>query len=418
MAAIPRLKAYRGPALLSYGFRPFFFFGGCYAALAIAIWLPVFEGEIALATSFAPRDWHVHEMLFGYVAAVLTGFLLTAIPNWTGRLPLQGTPLLVLLIVWFAGRFAIAWSARLGWATVALVDCAFLALVALAASREIIAGQNWHNLKVLGPVCVLLLANIGFHTEAHIFGVADVSTRAAIAAIVILIMLIGGRIVPSFTATGCPARIRAVCRLLRALRHDLDRSQRFGALPLVAMPEGFLTGVALCLAGVFQCVRLARWAGERAGREPLVLILHIAYAFVPLGFVLSGLAAIGTIPHSAGLHAWMVGAAGTMTLAVMTRATLGHTGRELVAGAGTQAIYVAVLAAACARIIGALIPAGTLALHVAALAWLAAFGGFVVLYGPFLFRRAGADDDPNCASWLKTVRVLAAIDACLRTFRR
>ena len=199
MAAIPRLKAYRGPALLSYGFRPFFFFGGCYAALAIAIWLPVFEGEIALATSFAPRDWHVHEMLFGYVAAVLTGFLLTAIPNWTGRLPLQGTPLLVLLIVWLAGRFAIAWSARLGWATVALVDCAFLALVALAVSREIIAGQNWRNLKVLGPVCVLLLANIGFHTEAHTFGVADVSARAAIAAIVILIMLIGGRIVPSFT---------------------------------------------------------------------------------------------------------------------------------------------------------------------------------------------------------------------------
>ena len=152
-------------------------------------------------------------MLFGYVAAVLTGCFLTAIPNWTGRLPLQGTPLLVLLIVWLAGRFAIAWSARLGWATVALVDCAFLALVALAASREIIAGQNWRNLKVLGPVCVLLLANIGFHTEAHTFGVADVSARAAIAAIVILIMLIGGRIVRVSPATGCPAKIRAVCRL-------------------------------------------------------------------------------------------------------------------------------------------------------------------------------------------------------------
>lgn len=396
MAAIPRLKAYRGPALLSYGFRPFFFFGGCYAALAIAIWLPVFEGEIALATSFAPRDWHVHEMLFGYVAAVLTGFLLTAIPNWTGRLPLQGTPLLVLLIVWLAGRFAIAWSARLGWATVALVDCAFLALVALAASREIIAGQNWRNLKVLGPVCVLLLANIGFHTEAHTFGVADVSARAAIAAIVILIMLIGGRIVPSFTGNWLsrenPGRLPAPFGRFDMISIAVSAS----ALCLfVAMPEGFWTGVALCLAGVLQCVRLARWAGERAAREPLVLILHIAYAFVPLGFVLSGLAAIGTIPHSAGLHAWMVGAAGTMTLAVMTRATLGHTGRELVAGAGTQAIYVAVLTAACARVIGALIPAWTLALlHVAALAWLAAFGGFVVLYGPFLFRRAGAGHGP------------------------
>src|SRR5262245_3664982 len=115
MNAIPRLKAYSGPALLSYGFRPFFFFGACYTALAIALWLPLFEGEIKLATVFAPRDWHVHEMLFGYVAAVLTGFLLTAIPNWTGRLPLQGAPLLALVVVWFAGRLAIAWSAPVGW---------------------------------------------------------------------------------------------------------------------------------------------------------------------------------------------------------------------------------------------------------------------------------------------------------------
>jgi uncharacterized protein involved in response to NO len=160
----------------------------------------------------------------------------------------------------------------------------------------------------------------------------------------------------------------------------------------VVMPEGSWTGAALFLAGAIQCLRLTRWAGERTARERLVLILHIAYAFVPLGFVLSGLAAIGTIPHSsAGLHAWMVGAAGTMTLAVMTRASLAHTGHELVAGAGTQAIYAAVVAAACARVAGTLIPAWTLALlHVAELAWIAAFGGFVVLYAPILFKRAGA----------------------------
>ena len=168
----------------------------------------------------------------------------------------------------------------------------------------------------------------------------------------------------------------------------------------VAMPEGFWTGVALCLAGVLQCVRLARWAGERAAREPLVLILHIAYAFVPLGFVLSGLAAIGTIPHSAGLHAWMVGAAGTMTLAVMTRATLGHTGRELVAGAGTQAIYVAVLTAACRAGYRGVRPAGTLALlHVAALAWLAALSGALSCFtDPFFSGVRALIMDPSCAS--------------------
>jgi uncharacterized protein involved in response to NO len=230
-------------------------------------------------------------------------------------------------------------------------------------------------------VCVFLLANIGFHTEAHVFGGADVSARAAIAAILVLIMLIGGRIVPSFTRNWLsrenPGRLPPPFGRFDMISIAVSAA----ALCLwVAMPEGFWTGAALCLAGVIQCVRFVRWAGERAAREPLVLILHIAYAFVPLGFALSGLAAIGAIPHSAGLHAWMVGAAGTMTLAVMTRASLGHTGRELVAGAGTQAIYAAVVAAACSRVAGALIPAWTLILfHIAALAWIVAFGSFVVL---------------------------------------
>src|SRR4029077_5165902 len=112
MSAIPRLRAYRGPALLSYGFRPVFFLGACQAALGMALWMPAFEGEIAIPSLFMPRDWHVHEMLFGYLAAVLTGFLLTAIPNWTGRLPLQGRQLLGLVMVWLAGRVAVSWSAH------------------------------------------------------------------------------------------------------------------------------------------------------------------------------------------------------------------------------------------------------------------------------------------------------------------
>jgi uncharacterized protein involved in response to NO len=389
MNAIPRLKPYQGPALLSYGFRPFFFFGACYAVLAIALWLPLFEGEIALATLFAPRDWHAHEMLFGYVGAVITGFLLTAIPNWTGRLPLQGMPLLMLVVAWLAGRLAIAWSARLGWTASAIVDCAFLVLVVAAAAREIITGQNWRNLKVLIPVSVLALANIGFHVEAHNSRIAEFSIRAAIAAIVILIMLIGGRIVPSFTRNWLsrenPGRLPAPFGRFDAA------SIAFSAATLglwVFLPDGVWTGTALLVAGALQCVRLARWAGDRTAGERLVLVLHVAYAFVPLGFALAGLAALGLVHPSAGLHAWMVGAAGSMTLAVMTRASLGHTGRELVAGLGTQVIYAAIVMAACARVTGALVPGWTFALlHVAALAWIAAFGGFAVLYAPVLFRQ-------------------------------
>ena len=331
-------------------------------------------------------------MLFGYVAAVMTGFLLTAIPNWTGRLPLQGTPLLVLLIAWLAGRFSVAWSAPLGWIGTALLDCSFLVLVFLVAAREIIAGQNWRNLRVLAPVGVLMLANIGFHLEARVFGFTEVSTRAAIAAILILIMLIGGRIVPSFTRNWLsrenPGRLPLPFGRFDMISIGVSAA---GLCLWVVTADGFWTGIALCVAGALQCVRFARWAGERTTRERLVLILHIAYAFIPLGFVLSGLAAFAIVPPSAGVHAWMVGAAGTMPLAVMTRASLGHTGHELVAGVGTQAIYAAVVVAACARVAGALMPAWTLAwLHLAALAWIAAFGGFAVLYGPILLRRRGS----------------------------
>jgi uncharacterized protein involved in response to NO len=388
MTPVPRLKPYDGPTLLSYGFRPFFFLGACQAALSIALWLPLLGGEVVLPTLFTPRDWHAHEMLFGYVPAVLTGFLLTAIPNWTGRLPLQGTPLLFLVIVWAAGRVAVTYSADLGPLMTAMIDCAFLVLVVAAAAREIIAGENWRNLKVLVPAAVLTLANIGFHIEAHLSGAADFAIRTGVTAVLILIMLIGGRIIPSFTRNWLvrenPGRLPAPFGRL-----DLATiAVSVAALCLwIITPDGTVVAAALSVAAVFHVVRLARWAGERTTRERLVLILHVAYAFVPLGFALAGLAAFGLIAESAGLHAWMAGAVGTMTLAVMTRATLGHTGHELVARTGTQAIYGAVVVAALTRVTAALLPAWAVSLiHVAALAWIAAFGGFALLYGPVLFR--------------------------------
>jgi uncharacterized protein involved in response to NO len=388
MVPIPRLKPHQGLALFSYGFRPFFFFGACDAALAIALWLPLFEGEIVLSTVFGPRDWHIHEMLFGYVPAIVTGFLLTAIPNWTGRLPLQGRPLLVLVVAWAAGRLAVVFSGKIGWLAAAVIDVGFLALVVAAAAREIIAGKNWRNLKVLIPVVVLTLANGGFHLEAHLFGVADFATRAGVTAILILLMLIGGRVIPSFThnwlARENPGRLPVPFGKFDAIVIALSTA----ALCIwIVAPAGELTGAALLAAGVLQVFRLARWAGDRTASDRLVLILHVAYTFIPAGFVLTALASVGTILPSAGLHAWMTGAVGTMTLAVMTRATLGHTGHELTAGPGTQLIYAAVVVAALARVLASLSPVWALVLiHVAALAWVAAFGGFAVLYGPLLFR--------------------------------
>jgi uncharacterized protein involved in response to NO len=386
MTPIPRLRAYNGPAVLSYGFRPFFLLAALYSGLAILLWLPMFYGELSAATTFAPRDWHIHEMLFGYVAAVVTGFLLTAIPNWTGRLPLQGMPLLVLVTVWFLGRIAVSTSAWIGWAPAAIVDSAFLVLVAAAAAREIAAGRNWRNLKVVAVIAVLAAADIGFHLEAHFFGVADYTTRAGLGAIVLLITLVGGRVVPSFTHNWLA---RAGAGRLPASFARFDAVTAAGSAAALAlwivMPAVLLTAVALFLAAILQAARLARWAGERTYREPLVFILHFAYAFVALGFLLTGAGALGVVAESAGIHAWAAGAIGTMTLAVMTRASLGHTGRPLTASATTRAIYIAVVIAALARIGAALQPNWSeVLLDVAALAWAAAFLGFGFSYMPIL----------------------------------
>src|SRR5262245_39305051 len=195
----PNRATYGGPAILSYGFRPFFFFGSVYAAASIAVWIPLFSGAITFNTAFNPRDWHIHEMLFGYVAAVIAGFLMTAVPNWTGRLPLRGTPLAMLFLTWVAGRLAVTGSASIGWLAAAVIDCLFLTLLVAAVAREIVAGRKWDNLKIVAAVGLLGLANVAFHLEAHFAGVADYSVRLGLAVVILLVSLVGGRIIPSFT---------------------------------------------------------------------------------------------------------------------------------------------------------------------------------------------------------------------------
>ena len=381
-------RRYDGPAFLSFGFRPFFLAGALWAVVAVMLWLPQYFGELTLKNAFQPLDWHAHEALFGYVAAIVTGFLLTAVPNWTGRLPLQGRSLLLLLAVWFSGRVAVALSAHIGWALAAIVDCAFLALVCAAIFREIVAGKNWRNLKVLIFISLLFAANVVFHIEAHVSGSATYGRRFGIAAAIALVMLIGGRVIPSFTHSFLqrrgPGRLPIAFARFDAICIAASGVALAG---WVLAPDNRIVGLLLIAAGVLNLFRMARWAGDRALGEPLVLILHLGYLFVALGFALSGLAAWTQIPLSAGLHAWAVGAVGVMTLAVMTRASLGHTGQALHAGKGTLAIYAAVLLAGLARVFAALAPQWSFVLlHVAAFAWAAAFLGFALVYGRALIR--------------------------------
>jgi len=388
-AALSRRRDYSGPALFSYGFRPFFLGATVWSAFAILLWLPQFLGEITLPTTLGPLDWHIHEMLYGYVAAVVAGFLLTAIPNWTGRLPVTGWPLAALAVVWLVGRSAIILSAWIGPAIAASLDVAFLVTLVAVALREVVAGKNWRNLRVLVVLGVLIAGNVVFHVELIRSGVADYGVRIGIAALIGLIMLIGGRIIPSFTRNWLvrnrPERLPAPFS-----RFDVA-CLGTGALALVGWviaPTHVVSGALLLIAGGLHLLRLGRWAGDRTISDRLVLILHLGYLFVPFGFILVGAAALwpAVVPASAGIHAWTAGAMGTMTLAVMTRATLGHTGRPLAASAATQTIYACVIVAALIRIVAAFIPSMAL-LHLAAFAWEAAFVGFVIVYGPLLIRR-------------------------------
>ena len=390
MNPIPRLKAYAGPALLSYGFRPFFLAGGIYAGLGILIWLPLFFGKLTIPTAFSPLDWHIHEMLYGYLPAVITGFLLTAIPNWTGRLPLQGRALAALVATWIAGRIAVSISGLIGPIAAAVIDVLFLALVAAATGREVIAGRNWRNVPPVLIVLIFLAGNAIFHLEDYETGAAEFATRLGIAAAIFLVSFVGGRVIPSFTHNWLvrenPGRLPTPFG-----RFDIAvlAVSLLALLLWICTPLWSGTAILMLIAGAAQAARLGRWAGDRTLRDRLVLVLHVGYAFVPIGFLVLGGAILfpQSLPVSAGIHAWAAGAIGTMTLAIMTRASLGHTGQKLAAGPLTQAAYAAVVIAALLRVAVAF-PTGAavVLLEAAGAAWIAAFWMFAVGYGPSLWR--------------------------------
>lgn len=382
-----RIRAWTGPTVLSFGFRPFFLAGAIWAALAMVLWVAMLAGRDVLPTAFDPVSWHAHEMLFGYLGAVMAGFLLTAVPNWTGSLPISGWPLLGLALLWGLGRVAVAVSALLPWLVVALADLALPLALAVFLAREIVAGRNWRNLPVLVLLVGWIVANASFHLEAAQggFPARGVGLRTGLAAAIMLISLIGGRVVPSFTRNWLAQR--------RATRLPMP----FGradvlvlALTLVALtvwvfwPDQSVTAVVCGLAALAHLWRLARWQGIQTGAEALVWVLHAAYVFVPLGFlaVAAGVVLPGLAPTAQ--HLWMAGAVGLMTLAIMTRASLGHAGRPLHATRPIAALYLALIVSIAARFAAGVLIGQDWLLHLAAAAWILAFGGFAAIYWPIL----------------------------------
>ncbi len=375
-------------AIWRQGFRPFFLGAALWSAAALALWIPALTHGLVLPSGFGAAAWHAHEMLFGFAAAAIAGFLLTAIPNWTGRLPIQGTRLAFLFTLWAAGRIAVATSSLVGEWLAATVDVGFLATLCAMVLREILAGRNWRNLPMAGVLAVLALANLTTHLEP--LGLADTSDlgqRLTIATVAFLITLIGGRIVPSFTRNWLNKRSEtALPRTFGRLDRATVAVTALTGLGWTLLPESALTGVLALVTAAAQGLRLSGWRGHKTGAEPLVWVLHLGYAWLPIGFALLGVAILtDLLLPSAAFHALTAGAMGTMILAVMTRATLGHTGRALTAGPATLAIYALVTLAALLRLLAPLFGGAELpVMAVAGLSWIAAFGLFATAYGPLL----------------------------------
>ena len=383
---VPRGLSQTAPVLFSYGFRPFFLGAAVWAVVTMILWIASLTGLAAVADDYGPSHWHAHEMLFGYSSAVLAGFLLTAVPNWTGRLPVSGWPLFFLFATWVAGRLAFLVPDLVDPVAAAVLDSLFLPVLMLICVREVIAGRKWKDLKVMGGLVALSAGNILFHVQVMQGNHPELAIKLAVSAYVVLVMIIGGRIIPSFTRNW----INKAGRTDFPAPYDRFDSAAIligvGALATwVALPGG--PGVAAMAAAAFllHLVRLLRWRGWTTLSEHLVTVLHVAYLFVPLGFLGLSLSALDMVSPMAALHIMTVGTVASMMLAVMTRATRGHTGRVLTASRTTSAIYVAIVAAAVLRPAADLLPDHAHTLHAASgLAWLAAFGLFLVEYGPML----------------------------------
>jgi uncharacterized protein involved in response to NO len=396
MLDVPGTRQRTGPAstpqgkrwdvLFACGFRPFFLLAGLFGALIVPLWLAVYAGWLDLTPALPLPLWHGHEMLFGYGTAVLAGFLLTATPSWGGTAAVRGLPLAGLAGLWLAGRLMVTFGGAPALA--AVIDVAFLPAVAVAIAPALHAAAP-RNLMFLSLLGALALANLAVRVDA-LGLVSDVGSPALVAALdlfVLMIGLMGGRIVPAFTANALKARGQPATVRLFGLLDRLAVASLVAVLLFDLIGVAPAAGVVALLAAFLNGLRMTGWATMRILREPIVWVLHLGYAWLVAGLAWKGLMTLLTsTPPSAGLHGLAVGAIGTMTLAVMSRAALGHTGRALHVAAPVVASYVLVSAATLIRLAGPLLMSELYlpALVVSGLLWTAAFALFSAIYWPVL----------------------------------
>jgi uncharacterized protein involved in response to NO len=371
--------------LFALGFRAFFVLAGLSALLLIVLWNAIYNGKLSAANYFGNVNWHAHEMLLGYSAAVIAGFLLTAVKNWTGRTTLTGDQLATLCLIWLYGRIAPFYAGLLPDGVIAAIDFAFLPVLAYQIAKPILATRQYRNLIFIGILLIMTLANGLIH--AGILTSTPYLTwmglQAAVATIVLLILVIAGRVFPFFTERGLPG-----------VRVSSNPLYEYGAIGSAVLTYGLLltdvSGTLLALASslavLFNFARIWGWYVQRVWYVPLLWVLYAGYGWIILGFGLTALSAYGLVLPSLSLHAFTVGGIGVLTLGMMARVSLGHTGRALRVSNAMAIAFILLNIAALSRV---LLPIalpnwyGTL-VYLSMLFWLAAFALFIYVYSPML----------------------------------
>jgi uncharacterized protein involved in response to NO len=375
-------------ALSATGFRPFFLAAALLAALAVPMWLLVLNGSASVGGGYLePTTWHAHEMVFGFACAVIAGFLLTAVKNWTGRETATGVALDALALLWLLGRVALLAGSSLPKPLVAIVDLAFLPAVAIAIGRPIVASGNKRNYVMLGVLGALSAVNLTMHLDALgvLAGLQLRAARIGVDIVVLLSAIMAGRVIPMFTrnATGSK-RVASVTGLEIAALVSLVVYTVIDA----ASPSSSAAGVTALVAAVLVVARSARWDSRAALRHPLLWILHFGHAWIAVGLGLRAGSLVMSVPASAGTHALTVGAIGSLTLGMMARVSLGHTGRPLVVRPVTVVAFALLTLAACLRVFGPLVGAPGVSylawLVMSGAAWSLAFALYLVAYARVL----------------------------------
>jgi uncharacterized protein involved in response to NO len=375
----------KGFALFALGFRPFFLGAGLSAVLLMGLWLVMYQKGTRLDVPYPPMLWHAHEMIFGYAGVVIAGFLLTAVQNWTQIRTPSGMPLVALFILWLVGRIA-PFIPGLPMGIASLLDLLFFPAVILAIAKPIVRVKQTRNYAFPFMLGMLTLANVLVHSEFLGFGqgTARVGYTLAVYMIVLMMVVMGGRVIPSFT----DSKLRSQAKRWKVIEWLAPVTTLVVLSAALFDPVSAITGLVAAVAAAVHGLRLYGWHTRRLWSVPLLWVLHLGYGWIVVGFALVALSTMGWLAPSTALHAFTAGAIGTLTLGMMARVSLGHTGRMLEPAKIVSVAFGLIVAAALVRVGGPLIfpQRYDWAILLSGFIWMLAFAVFVVVYAPFLIQ--------------------------------